>query len=268
MIIRFPLIALRGGGDLATGIGHRLFNSGFPLLVLELAEPRVIRRKASFAQALFCGQWTVEGVKAVACATPQVTREFVPVVVDPHGDAVKALKPPILIDARMLKKNADTSASDAPVVIAVGPGYKAGTDAHAVVETMRGHNLGRVYLHGEAHRDTGVPSEIGGHSGRRVVRAPREGIFEEAVDIGALVREGQFLGRVDGVDVLSPLSGTVRGLIMPGLRVFAGEKIADIDPRQGAECDTISDKARAVAGGVLEAVMLFRDKWLPLAREK
>ena len=255
------LTVIRGAGDLATGIAVRLVRSGFPVVCLETAEPTVIRRSVSFAQAVFDGETAVETVRAVRADTVEATyaileRGEVPVLVDPEVRSVDVLKPAVLIDAIIAKKNLGTHRGMAPITIALGPGFVAGDDVDAVIETNRGHSLGRVILAGAAEENTGVPGTIGGQSARRVVRAPAEGVFSSSVAIGDLVEEGDTLGAVGDTPVVSPLSGVVRGLLANGIAVTPGFKIGDVDPR-GASVDwkTISDKARAIAGGVLEAML-------------
>lgn len=250
-----PRVVIRGGGDLASGVAHRLSVSGFPVAVLELAEPRMIRATVSFASAIYDGTVTVEGVRAERRDFPDFG-DPLPVVVDPygrflgHGDVV--------VDARMLKDAQDADLAQAPLVVGLGPGLECGRHAHFVIETQRGHNLGRVIAEGSAAPDTGVPGELGGESWRRVVRSPRPGRFTDAVQLGALVEPGQLLGEVEGEAVTSQLQGTVRGLMRSGLLVEEGEKLADVDPRSGVGIHAISDKARAIGGGVLEAIMRWR----------
>jgi len=251
-----PLVVLRGGGDLASGVAHRLFVSGFPVVILELPQPRMIRRTVSFAEAVYRGQVRVEGVSARRVEDPLACPGEIPVLLDPEADTLRGLEPGVLVDARMLKANRGTCREQAPVVVGLGPGFQAGQDVDFVVETQRGHELGRVLLEGAAQPDTGIPGVLGGESSRRVVRAPGAGLFRVEREIGCLVQRGERLGRVGSSPVLSPLDGLLRGLLHDGLEVRAGEKIADVDPR-GHQVDvhTLSDKSRAVGGGVLEAIM-------------
>jgi xanthine dehydrogenase accessory factor len=203
----------------------------------------------------------VEGIRAVRAETVEATyaileRGDVPVLVDPEVISVDVLKPTVLVDAIIAKRNLGTHRGMAPITIALGPGFVAGEDVDAVIETNRGHTLGRVILTGAAEANTGVPGTIGGQSARRLVRAPAEGVFTASVAIGDVVEEGDTLGAVGDIPVASPLSGLVRGLLADGIEVTEGFKIGDVDPR-GASVDwkTISDKARAIAGGVLEAML-------------
>jgi xanthine dehydrogenase accessory factor len=261
------LVAVRGAGDLATGVILRLHRSGFPVLALETAVPTTIRRTVAFSEAVFDGAACVEDVTARRAATIEralavIGDGEVPVLVDPRGECLPALAPRVLVDAIMAKRNLGTSPSMASIVIALGPGFTATVDAHAVIETNRGHALGRVILEGAAEPDTGVPGLIGGRGADRVVHASAAGVARGIARIGDVVRAGApLLGLRDpatGVEVIetAPLDGMLRGLIRPGIMVRAGLKIADVDPRGKREyCLTVSDKALAVAGGVLEAIL-------------
>ena len=250
-------VLIRGGGDLATGIIHRLFKSGMEIIVTELPEPLVIRKTVAFASAVYEGNITVEGVTAkLENSLPQVRPDYIPVLIDPECNLLKDFTPHVLVDARMIKSNTDTRIDMAPLVIGLGPGFQAGADCHKVIETMRGHYLGRVIDKGCAIADTGIPGEIKGASAKRVVRAPESGIFRAVKTIGDNVSEGEVLGEVEGAKVYSRLTGVLRGLIQNGLRVKKGLKIADVDPRAKKEyINTISDKARALGGSVLEAIL-------------
>ncbi len=251
---------VKGAGDLATGVAHRLFRSGFAVVMTELPQPTVIRRPVAFASAVFTGRTTVEGVTAVRAAPEEAAaatnRGLVTVVVDPQGAVVVALRPWAVIDAILAKRNTGTRLGDAPVVVGLGPGFAAGRDVGYVVETARGHYLGRVIEQGEALPDTGVPGLIDGYGSERVLRSPAHGTFRAARAIGDTVAAGEAVGFVDGLSVPAVIGGVLRGLIHDGLAVAAGQKIGDIDPRGRREyCFTISDKARAVGGGVLEALL-------------
>ena len=255
------LVIVKGGGDLATGVAHRLFRSGFDVLVTEIAQPTVIRRTVAFASAVFSGAAEVEGVTAVHAIPRDIGRCLrrgkIPVLVDPGCSIAGSLKPWGLVDAVMAKKNTGTSLNDATVVIGAGPGFTAGVDVHRVVETMRGHDLGRVILSGSAQPDTGVPGEIGGYGRERLVTAPCDGIFTASADIGDSLSAGEVLGSVDGVPVRAGIGGVLRGMLHSGLPVRKNMKIGDVDPRGVKDyCRTISDKARAVGGGVLEALLM------------
>ena len=264
------LVVVRGGGDLATGVAWRLRRCGFRVVVLETARPTVIRRTVSFAEAVLKGSAVVEGMEARAAADVAGVYDIletgaVPVLVDPEARSLAVLRPAVLVDATLAKRNLGTDRSMAPVVVALGPGFSAGSagDCHAVVETARGHELGRVILEGPAAPNTGTPGIIAGKGVERVLRAPGTGVFEEAAVLGDLVEEGQVVGRVrsegGSVEVAAPFRGKLRGLLASGVEVTEGFKVGDVDPR-GEEVNEhlISDKARAVAGGVLEAVLMLR----------
>ncbi len=261
------LILLRGGGDLASGVAHRLHRAGFQVLITELPQPLCVRRRVSFAEAVYAGQITVEGVTARRVAdAPEglsvLERGEVPVLADADGMTLRELRPPVVVEARLAKMKLDTRITDAPLVIALGPGFVAGQDCHAVVETNRGHNLGRVYWQGSAEQDTGQPEPMRGFAVQRVLRAPGEGVFRARLEIGDFVKAGGTVAMVDDQSITAQFEGVVRGLLHDGLRVTAGLKVGDIDPRGVREhCFTISDKARAVGGGVLEAILAGRHLW-------
>ncbi len=255
------LILIKGAGDLASGVAYRLHRAGFPLVMTELPEPLVVRRAAAFAEAVYSAQTNVEGLVArkaanVAEALALARQGMIPVLVDPTTTCLGALAPLVLVDAIMAKRNTGTRITDAPLVVALGPGFVAGVDCHAVIETNRGHWLGRVYWNGSAEPDTGIAAPVVGYTAERVLRAPCDGPIETFCQIGDAVRQGQFVAAVAGQGVAAPFDGVVRGLIHPGLMVRAGLKIGDVDPRaQREHCFTISDKSLAVGGGVLEAVL-------------
>jgi len=261
------LVLVKGAGDIATGVAHRLFRSGLLVIMTEIPHPTVVRRSVSFAEAVYEGVHEVEGVSSRLVRDASEARSVldqgeIPVMVDPEAGYARQLRPDVVVDAIMAKKNTGTRISDAPLVIGLGPGFTAGVDVHAVIETNRGHNLGEVILEGCAEPDTGIPGEIGGFSEERLVRAPADGVFVPLWDIGSLVTTGEILGHVGTQPVRAGLTGMVRGLIRGGVSVTRGLKIGDIDPRGRVEyCHTISDKARAVAGGVLEAVL-----WLGIGK--
>ncbi len=251
------LCLLRGGGDLATGVAWRLTRAGMAVVVTELADPLTIRRSVALSSAVADGMVDVEGMVGRLADSPEraVHVAFsgeVGVVVCPDLPDIGA---DVVVDARMAKRNIDTTIDDASLVVALGPGFTAGLDCHAVVETMRGPRLGRVIWDGAAAPDTGTPGRLGGVDAERVVRAPVDGTVRWSVGIGERVTAGQTLGAVGETRVVSAIEGLVRGLIRDGREVRAGLKIGDLDPRQDARCDQISDKALAVGGGVLEAVM-------------
>jgi xanthine dehydrogenase accessory factor len=261
------LAIVRGGGDLGTGVAHRLHRAGFTVMVTELPQPLCVRRTVSFAEAVYAGSITVEGVTARCADDPMVGMAYtaldeIPVVVDAQGDVVSRMKPPIVVDARLAKRNLGTRRRDAALVIGLGPGFAAGVDCHAVVETNRGHNLGRVYWEGSAEDDTGLPEAVSGFTGVRVLRAPAGGVFEARRQIGDLVEAGDIVAEVAGTPIVAEFSGVLRGLLRDGLVVPQGMKVGDLDPRRVRDyCFLISDKARAIGGGVLEAVLSGYDLW-------
>ena len=269
------LIICRGGGDLATGIVHRLFRAGFPVLVLETDSPAAIRRQVSFSEAVYDGTATVEGVTAERIASADrasvdhvLEAGRVPLLVDPEGSSIPLLKPDIVVDAIIAKKNLGTAKEMAPLVIGVGPGFTAGEDVDLVVESMRGHNLARIFTTGSALPNTGIPGNIGGFTKERVLHAEAAGYMKNIRKIGDIVEKGEEIARIyekmteDGifsgsyVSVDASISVIIRGLIREGYHFQKGFKIADIDPRESelANCFTISDKARNIGGSVLEAV--------------
>ena len=269
------LIICRGGGDLATGIVHRLFRAGFPVLVLETDSPAAIRRQVSFSEAVYDGTATVEGVTAERIASADraavdhvLEAGRVPLLVDPEGSSIPLLKPDIVVDAIIAKKNLGTAKEMAPLVIGVGPGFTAGEDVDLVVESMRGHNLARIFTTGSALPNTGIPGNIGGFTKERVLHAETAGYMKNIRQIGDIVEKGEEIARIyekmteDGtfsgsyVSVEASISGIIRGLIREGYHFQKGFKIADIDPRESelVNCFTISDKARSIGGSVLEAV--------------
>jgi xanthine dehydrogenase accessory factor len=261
------LVVIRGAGDLASGVAYRLHQSGFTVVMTEIAQPTVVRRTVSFAQAVFDGATVIEGLRARLASTPTealaIAREGeIAVLVDPEAHVLRQLRPAVVVDAIIAKHNTGTHTDDASVVIGLGPGFRAGLDAHAVIETNRGHRLGRVILDGEAEPDTGVPAVVGGHGAERVLRAPADGFFIGVVEIGDRVASDEVLGYVAAVPVRSPFDGCLRGLLQTGVPVRKGMKIGDVDPRAAREhCFTISDKALAIGGGVLEATLyLLEDR--------
>jgi len=263
--LRDILVAVKGAGDLATGVMHRLYRAGFTVMATELPQPTVLRRTVAFAEAVPLGQMTVEGVTACRISSVEdiqetITNGFVPIVVDPDGSVLRQLQPQVLVEATLSKYNSGVTMNDAPIVIALGPGYEAGKDVHAVIETNRGHNLGRVYLQGSAEPNTGVPGTIGGYTGERLLRAPCAGRLYGVRHIGDQVQAGEMVAVVKSGEGTAPItaaiSGILRGLVRDDLVVSIGMKVGDIDPRAVREhCFTISDKSRAVGGGVLEAIL-------------
>jgi xanthine dehydrogenase accessory factor len=261
VLFRDVSVIVRGGGDLASGVVYRLVKAGFPVLVTELKRPLAIRRTVAFASAVYEGQITVEGITARLVAGPEQAGALweageVPVLIDPAGESIRALQPAVVVDARLAKRNLGTTRSDAPLVIALGPGFVAGVDCHAVIETQRGHFLGRVIWQGAAEPDTGRPGSVQGHEADRVLRAPCDGTLVALAQIGDAVREGQVLATVAGEPVRAPFDGVLRGMLHPAVPVTRGLKIGDVDPRGvRAHCFTISEKSLAIGGGVLEAIL-------------
>ena len=297
-----PLVIVRGAGDISTGTIHRLFRAGFELLVLEAEKPSAIRRKVSFSEAVYDGRATVEGVWAVRIGSAEEATRcradgYIPLIVDPEGESIAFLKPAVVVDAILAKRNLGTRMDMAPLTIGLGPGFEAGRDVHYVIETMRGHDLGRIISEGSAAPNTGIPGMVGGYGLERVIRAPGAGIFRDGKDIGSFVKAGEVIGRIEvpgsgteavettgaetpgsgteavkttgaetpgsmagTVEVRTVLTGVLRGIIRDGYPVTEGFKLADVDPRKEEQknCFTISDKARCIAGSVLELVCAYR----------
>ena len=260
------LIIVRGGGDLATGSIYKLKKSGFPVLILEAANPSAIRRNVAFCEAVYQGSQIVEDMTCYKAESLQQARQFLSegklaVLVDPTGEAISKLKPLAVVDAILAKKNIGTNRAMAPITIGLGPGFTAGEDVDAVIETKRGHNLGRVLWTGSAAPNTGIPGIIGGYGKERVIHCPAKGILRNVKKITDSVSKGEVIAVVETEDGIVPveatLDGILRGLIRDGYPVKPGFKMADIDPRldELENCFTISDKARCIAGGVLEAIL-------------
>ena len=252
-------IIIKSGGEMASGIAVRLFRAGFRnLLMLETSRPLAVRRAVAFCEAVYDGEQRVEGIIARRADRPEAIRELwrngmLAVAVDPEWTLLPLLQPEMTIDAVLAKRNIGTAMTEAPLVVALGPGFTAGVDAHYVIETNRGHDLGRVYAGGSAQPDTGIPGDIGGYTRERVVRAPIDGVVEDCRDIGSLIRAGETVCTVGGVPAVAAIDGIVRGCIRPGTMARAGLKLGDIDPRGIPEhCRTVSEKARALGGAVLE----------------
>ncbi|MCL4367765.1 MAG: selenium-dependent molybdenum cofactor biosynthesis protein YqeB [Actinobacteria bacterium] len=261
MSVRRALIVVRGGGDLATGVAARLHRCGAGVLVPEIDKPLAVRRLVALAEAVYSGEITIEElrgrrVEEVTEAWRAIEAGDVPVMVDPKGTCMPAISPLGLIDARMRKTPNELGIKAAPFVVGLGPGFIAAVDCHAVVETQRGHHLGRVYWAGGAAPDTGVPEPVAGRGPERVLRAPRAGVLRGVRPLGDIVEAGEPVAAVDGVEIRAPFRGAVRGLLHDGLQVVAGAKVGDLDPRaEPTYCSEISDKALAVGGGVLEALL-------------
>lgn len=264
------LIIVRGGGDLATGTIYKLHQCGFPVLVLETANPSAIRRNVAFSEAVYQGTQTVEGLtctlaSSVSEAEVLLKAGKLAMLVDPAGESIGCFCPLAVVDAILAKKNLGTRRDMAPITVALGPGFTAGVDVDAVVETKRGHNLGKVLYSGSAAPNTGIPGIIGGYGKERVIHSPAAGILRNAAKITDTVEKGQVIAYVETengkIPVYATLTGLLRGLIRDGYPVSQGFKIADIDPRldEYDNCFTISDKARCIAGGVLEAILHLRE---------
>ena len=260
------LIIVRGGGDLATGTIYKLKKSGFPVLILEAAQPSAIRRNVAFCEAVYQGEQTVEDMTCCLADSLAQAQQFLnegklTVLVDPAGESIQKLQPLAVVDAILAKKNLGTHRNMAPITVALGPGFTAGEDVDAVIETKRGHNLGRVLWSGCAASNTGIPGVIGGYGRERVIHCPAKGTLRNVKKITDTVSKGDVIAVVETqsgtVPIEATLDGILRGLIRDGYPVKAGFKMADIDPRadEYINCFTISDKARCIAGGVLEAIL-------------
>lgn len=256
------LVVIRGAGDLGSGVALRLWRSGFDVVLLERDRPMAVRRTVAFSEAAFEGAAVVEGVTAVLAESVDDVPRIVgagriPLLIDPEAVSVSALRPRAVVDAVLAKRNLGTRKEWAPMVIGLGPGFRAGDDVHAVVETNRGPNLGRVLWRGGAEANTGQPAPVGGHAADRVLRAPATGVISDGCTIGAVVDRGNAVCAVAGVPVPAAFTGLVRGLLRDGAVVSRGTKIGDLDPRMDRSLvERVSDKSLAVAGGVLEAVMM------------
>jgi xanthine dehydrogenase accessory factor len=256
-----PRVLLIGAGEIGSAVCHRLVMSGFRVYLIDREEPWCVRRAVCFAMACYRGTKVVEGLTAervgsVDEADRLTSRGRIPLMTGDLIAVAAGMRPEVLVDARMLKRESEISLDLAELVIGLGPGFVAGDNVHAVVETMRGNDLGRVISQGRALAHTGIPAEVMGYGAERVIRAPKDGIFKATASLGDVVSKDEVLGTIDGVDVVAAIPGLVRGLIMNDLEVRHGQKIGDIDPRGAAvDINRISDKGRAVAGGVLEAIM-------------
>ena len=255
------IIWVRGAGDIATGVAFRLYQSGFSVVMSDLQRPTSIRRTICFSEAIINGETKVEHIIARFAMDANEAREIlarkeIAVLADPSGEIARQLKPVAVIDAILAKRNLGTKIDDAEIVVGVGPGFTAGVDCHAVVETMRGHTLGRVYYSGSELPDTGIPGSIAGFTLERLLRAPRAGVFRGVKKIGDVVQAGDICAYVDDEPVITRIKGVLRGLLPDGIEVYEGMKSGDVDPRcEISHCFTVSDKALAVGGGALEAVL-------------
>lgn len=258
------IILVLGGGDLASGVAYRLQRVGLRVAMTELPQPLAVRRLVSFAEAIYAGECNIEGITAKKVTdhadTLRILRIFangqIPVMIDPQAESRHVLHPAVIIDARMKKNAPDLGRHEATLFIGLGPGFNAGVNCHAAIETNRGHAMGRVIWQGITEPDSGVPEKVQGYGAERVLRAPADGYMESRVQIGDIVEAGQMLAEIGGEPVLAPFAGVVRGLVHTSLRVERGFKIGDIDPRADPRlCLQISDKSLAVGGGVLEAIL-------------
>jgi xanthine dehydrogenase accessory factor len=261
MSIENIIVLIKGGGEMASGVAHRLSRCHFRVCMTEILKPQAVRREVSFCEAVYEGEKTVEGITAKRVNSYDEVIEVwnsdrIPLIVDATATIKEILKPDVMVDAIMAKKNLGTKITDAPLVIALGPGFYAGKDAHLVVETKRGHNLGKIIEEGEAEQDTGIPGLIAGFSAERVLRAPGNGMLSNVMEIGASVEAGDIVASVNDFPITTKVNGIIRGLLRDGAEVWKGMKIGDVDPRGIKEyCYTISDKASAIGGGVLEGIL-------------
>ena len=264
------IVLIKGAGDLATGIAYRLKKSGFDIVMTEINNPTTVRRTVAFSQAVFDNEIEIEGIKGIKVNNIdeiyiEISKGNIPIIIDEKANIIKELNPNVVVDAIIAKKNLGTSINDAPIVIGVGPGFEAKKDCHLVVETKRGHYLGKVIEEGSAIPNTGIPGDIGGYTKERIIRASGEGKIKPVPRIGDYVKKGDVVAYIDGVEVLAEIDGIIRGMLQDGIEVFKGMKSGDIDPRcEKNHCFTISDKARSIGGGVLEGILYMNNKKLNL----
>lgn len=260
------LVIVRGGGDIATGTIYKLYQCGFSVLILEIEHPSAIRRNVAFSEAVYEGTQKVEDVTCYLAKNFDEAVSFLEagkltMLIDPKGESISKLQPMVVVDAILAKKNLGTSKEMANITVALGPGFEAGVDVDAVIETMRGHSLGKVIYKGKAIKNTGVPGAIAGYTKERVIHSIEKGVLWNRKKITDIVKQGEVIAVIekDGeqIPVTATIDGLLRGLIRDGYPVTKGFKIADIDPRvqEYDNCFTISDKARCIAGGVLEAIL-------------
>ncbi|AIY78680.1 EF2563 family selenium-dependent molybdenum hydroxylase system protein [Clostridium botulinum] len=255
------MIVIKGAGDLATGVATRLKKCGFDIVMTEISQPTTVRRTVAFSQVVYDKKVEVEGITAVLASNKEdinkiVEEGRVAVLVDDKAKIIDEIKPEIIIDAIIAKKNLGTKIDDANIVIALGPGFTAGIDCHCVIETKRGHYLGKAIYKGSAIPNTGVPGEVGGFSKERIIRATTDGKIAPVSKIGDYVKKGDIVAYVNETPIFAKLDGIVRGMLQKDVNVFKGMKSGDIDPRcEKNHCFTISDKARSIGGGVLEAIL-------------
>lgn len=257
------VVVVRSGGDVASGVIQKLHRVGFRVLVLEIEKPTSIRRTVCFSEAVYKGKMELEGITAVLVKNiveiyHAWANDYVPVIIDPKGEYIEKFKPIAVVDSIIAKHNTGLNKNLAPITIGMGPGFIAGNDCSVVIESNRGHNMGRLIFEGAAESNTGMPGNIEGYTTERVLKSPDEGIISLEHDIGDLVKTGDIIAYVNGHSINSQIDGIVRGLIREGTYVTKGFKVGDIDPRveKLENCYTISDKARAMGGAVLEAIMI------------
>ncbi len=256
-------ILIKGAGDLATGIASRLYHSGYQIIMTEIPIPLTVRRMAALSRAVYEGRAAVEDMTGILVHSMEEAEQVleagdVPVIVDEKAEIAEEYKPDVIVDAILAKRNLGTRITDAPFVIGIGPGFTAGIDCHCVVETMRGHTLGKTIYKGGAIPNTGIPGNLGGFTTERLIRASADGVMEPRAAIGDIVEKGQLVAVTGDKEVYAQMSGVVRGMLQPGVKVWENLKIGDIDARcEARHCFTISDKSRAIGGGVLEAVARF-----------
>jgi len=255
------VILIKGAGEMATGIAHRLTSCHFKICLTEVSKPQAVRREVAFSEAVFDEEKEVEGIVAKLVQLPEQISDTwnegkIPLLIDPEAKVRDFLKPDVLIDGILAKKNLGTKMTDAHLVIGLGPGFIAGEDVHVVIETNRGHNLGRIITEGEAEPNTGIPGAIAGYTEERVIRAPASGTFRTFKKIGDGVKANEKVGIIGSAAVRSRIAGVIRGLLRDETEVWKGMKLGDVDPRGiKTHCHTISDKARTVSGGVLQAIL-------------
>ena len=256
-----PLVWIRGGGDLATGVAARLHRSGFAVVMSEIAQPLAVRRLVALAEAVYAGEVVIEDLHARRVEDPKealqaLSEGNIPVLVDPQGERCAALAPLAVVDARMLKRSQPVELDEGRFVIGLGPGFVVGENCHAVVETKRGHTMGRVLWKGSAEPDTGIPGTVSGHAADRVLRAPAAGEVLGHAALGSILKQGDLVATVGGEELKAPFDGALRGLLHDGVQVAKNAKVGDIDPRgRTSHCSQISDKSLAIGGAVLEALL-------------
>jgi len=255
------IVLIKGAGDLATGVAYRLKKCGFNIVMTEISKPTTVRRTVAFSQAVYDNNAEVEGIKATLVSEIEEAKKVieqgnVAVIVDEKVGILKDLKPDVVVDAIIAKENLGTNINDASIVITLGPGFTAGVDCHCVIETQRGHYLGKTIYSGSAIPNSGVPGEIGGYTEERIIRATNDGKILPVSKIGDYVEKGDIVAYVNGIPIFAEINGRVRGMLQKDVNVFKGMKSGDIDPRcEKNHCFTISDKARSIGGGVLEAIL-------------